>query len=318
MLQLIRRGLNFNGWTCIIIYCLFTSISAVWVSSSFSSISGSTLTFFTLLLAQVFFLLMSIVKKSQPLQFVKENKKNVFIINVLTLTSWLFMFMALQRIEASVESAIYQGWVPVIVLLIGLFVGQQRFRSMSAMGPFIIALFIFMLVAARIYSASSDNANYSNVITGILLASLAGSTGGVYVYFSSRMHINGNASTVNILATRFFILLMVTGFLARHQLVELLSTNISVVFKLTLLSILFVIIPIFCLQYSISELGAVRVSVITPLVPVIALAVEYIYSPWSSIIVPVLIVMVCFSLIMTNLWISSDKKRVILSTLSKE
>lgn len=119
-INLISFIVKSSGWLCIIIYCLFTFISAVWVSMSFTQISGVSLTFFTLLVAQIIFLLLAIITKQQTFNFIIKNKLIVFWFNILTLTSWLLMFMALQRIEASVESAIYQGWIPIIVMLLSL------------------------------------------------------------------------------------------------------------------------------------------------------------------------------------------------------
>jgi len=40
------------GFMAISLYCLFTSISAVWVTFSFSNMSGLALTFITLFMAQ--------------------------------------------------------------------------------------------------------------------------------------------------------------------------------------------------------------------------------------------------------------------------
>lgn len=289
-----------SGWLCITLYCLFTSLSAVWVSMSFTKISGSALTFFTLLIAQIVFLLFAVIKKQQPLTFLKENKGKIFWLNILTLTSWLFMFMALQRIEASVESAIYQGWIPVVVMLLGLLIARKN--QMQVLGPVLIAMSIFALVAARLYvNADGSHTDSRRVIEGVVLASVAGSTGGVYVWLSAGLKNVKGATTMNILATRFIILLLVTGLLARHQLVDIVTTDIHALLQLTFLSLLFVVIPIFCLQHAILELGAPRVSVLTPLVPVIALAAEYLVAPWHSQWVPALIGVVSLSLIISNL-----------------
>ncbi len=64
-INLISFIVKSSGWLCIIIYCLFTFISAVWVSMSFTQISGVSLTFFTLLVAQIIFLLLAIITKQQ-------------------------------------------------------------------------------------------------------------------------------------------------------------------------------------------------------------------------------------------------------------
>lgn len=69
-INLISFIVKSSGWLCIIIYCLFTSISAVWVSMSFTQISGVSLTFFTLLVAQIIFLLLAIITKQQTFNFI--------------------------------------------------------------------------------------------------------------------------------------------------------------------------------------------------------------------------------------------------------
>lgn len=294
-----------SGWIAIIIYCLFTSLSAVWVSMSFTRISGAALTFFTLLIAQVVFFIMSITKNEKPLTFLIKNKISVFWLNILTLTSWLFMFMALQRIEASVESAIYQGWIPVVVMLLGITFNKKS--PTQIIGPILIAVSIFLLVTVRLYTAEQI-ANSGNIraIEGIILASVAGGTGGIYVYVSARMKNLEGATTINILATRFMVLLLVTALLSRHQLIAIMTTDWMPLVKLVLLSLLFVVIPIFCLQHAILELGAMRVSMLTPLVPAIALGAEYVVSPWSNPWVPAMIGVVSMSLIISNFRMSKS------------
>ncbi|WP_168199690.1 EamA family transporter [Pantoea sp. CCBC3-3-1] len=295
------------GWVAITLYCIFTSLSAVWVSMSFTKISGAMLTFFTLLIAQIVFLAMSIIRNENPLAFLLKNRLSVFWLNVLTLTSWLFMFMALQRIEASVESAIYQGWIPVIVMILGVIANKKS--STQILGPILIAISVFLLVIVRLYSAENTiSTGDMRIIEGVILASVAGGTGGIYVYVSARLKNREGATTVNILTTRFIILLMVTAWLSRNQLMNLVTTDWISLIKLISLSLLFVVIPIFCLQHAILELGAMRVSMLTPLVPAIALGAEYIVSPWHSPWVPVMIGVVSITLIISNFRMNKSVK----------
>lgn len=298
---------NSYRWGPISLYCIFTSMSSVWVSTSFTHISGSILTFFTILIAQIIFYLLSLAKKEKVNIFIKNNFKKILWLNIFTVTSWFFMFMALQRIEASVESAIYQGWIPVVVTLIALHSG--RVEKKNILGPAFIAISIFFLVTVRIY-IQQDNAttDLDRVIEGIILASVAGATGGIYLYLSGNLKNIKEATTMNILATRFVLLLIVTASLSYNQFIDIFLSDFVVILKLIILSILFVVIPIFCLQHATMELGVFRVSIITPLVPVIALSVEYIVSPWQSIWVPILIGIVSCSLIISNLSMSKKPK----------
>ncbi|MEQ4690489.1 EamA family transporter [Providencia manganoxydans] len=291
---------SISGWIFIILYCLFTSISSVWVSMSFSEIKGTTLTFFTLLVAQIIFLIFSFIKKQKTIGFIMENKLMVFWLNILTLFSWLLMFMALQRIEASVESAIYQGWVPIVVMLLGLFKGNNGW--LQVMGPLLIATSIFALIVARLYF--NKDLHYNNtkmVLDGVILASIAGCTGGIYIFLSAKIMKVIGVTTLHVLTTRFVILLLVTSALAQEQLFTIVATDLYTLSKLVFLSIVFVVIPVYLLQHAILKLGAARVSIITPLVPVVALATEYIVAPWGNVWVPILIGLVSISLIISNI-----------------
>ncbi|WP_321158453.1 hypothetical protein, partial [Providencia stuartii] len=133
--------------------------------------------------------------------------------------------MALQRIEASVESAIYQGWIPIIVMLLGLYKGNHDWHKI--LGPLLITASISMLITARLYLDSNDhNINFSHLLEGIILASIAGSTGGIYVFLSAKLREIVDATTLNILTTRFIILLIVTSFLAHEQLFIITTTDL--------------------------------------------------------------------------------------------
>ena len=114
------------GYVAAIIYCLCISASSVWFNSSFSDVDSVTVTFITIFVAQLIFIFFSILKGENLVRLVLDNSTGVFYLNILTVTSWLFMFMALQKIEASVESAIYQGWVPISILLCTLFISKTK------------------------------------------------------------------------------------------------------------------------------------------------------------------------------------------------
>ncbi len=91
------------------VYCISTALSAVWVMVAFTRISGAALTFITFLMAWAVFFLVHTLRGHDPFRLLREEWRGVLLLNVLTLFSWWLMFMALQRIEASVESAIYQA-----------------------------------------------------------------------------------------------------------------------------------------------------------------------------------------------------------------
>ncbi|KPW71359.1 hypothetical protein ALQ65_03510 [Pseudomonas syringae pv. coriandricola] len=283
-------------------YCLSTALSAVWVMFAFSRISGATLTFITFLMAWATFYIVHLLRGHDPLRLLREKWRAVVLINVLTLFSWWFMFMALQRIEASVESAIYQGWMPLVVLIceaIALKTPISRFRWIGAL---LILASLLGLVIVRVLLGATAMVSVERLYEGIALATVAGITGGVYVYCSGRLNLGKQYSAMDILCTRFFLLMLVTGWVGREGLVQLFTLDTQMLFQLVGLAVVSVLIPVFSLQYSIQQLGGGRVSILTPCVPVIALAAEFMLSAWHTFWVPFLVTAVCVAVFLSNVW----------------
>ncbi|WP_165856079.1 EamA family transporter [Marinobacter sp. JSM 1782161] len=308
---------NTLGWLCITAYCLLTAFAAVWVSESFTRIDGATLTFTTLLVAQLFFLSCAFLKKENILLFVLDNKSLIVKSNVLTLFSWYFMFLALQKVEASVESALYQGIIPMTVLVCSA--RAQGITLKRALGPALTLLFLALLAESRFSLAGMESSHTSTIIQGIALALIAGATAGLYVHVTGAAHRQWGATLLQVLTTRFVLLLVVTGFLGHEQFALVVSNENGLAWKLMFLALSIVVLPVLFLQTSIKNLGASRVSVMTPLVPALALAAEFVINPWGHITTPILVLMVCLSVIISNVWLNhSDRPGPVETQLREE
>ncbi|MCW5237971.1 EamA family transporter [Verminephrobacter eiseniae] len=294
------------GYLSIAVYCVSTALSAVWVTFSFSQISGAALTFITLLTAFVIFFGAHLLSGGRPSRLLRTHLADVVILNVLTVAAWFFMFLALQRIEASVESAIYQGCVPVAVLVCVVCTRQVSFQSLRTLGCVLISLCLFGLVAARITTAGAIVIAPTRLYAGIALATVAGLAGGLYVYWSGKVVRQSQCATLDILSNRFYLLLVVTGVTGYAQFSGATAESLApaLIGKLVLLSMVSVVIPAFTLQHAIGSLGASRVSIITPFVPALALVVEQRLAGWPSSVVPALIVATCVAIVLSNVWLT--------------
>ncbi|MGS1023955.1 hypothetical protein [Burkholderia glumae] len=294
------------GYLSIAVYCVSTALSAVWVTFSFSHVSGAALTFITLLAAFMIFFGAHLLSGGRPSRLLRTCFADVVILNVLTVAAWFFMFLALQRIEASVESAIFQGCVPVAVLVCVVSTRQAPFRSLRTLGCTLISLCLFSLVAARVTTAGAIAIVPARLYAGIALATVAGLAGGLYVYWSGRVVRKSKCGTLDILSNRFYLLLIVTGVMGYAQFSDAAAGAFqpSLIGKLVLLSMVSVVIPAFTLQHAIGSLGASRVSIITPFVPALALVVEQRLAGWPSPLVPALIVATCVAVVLSNVWLT--------------
>jgi drug/metabolite transporter (DMT)-like permease len=289
-------------------YCVATAISATWVSFSFTGIGGPALTFATFLVAQVVFTARIGPGLGDALRFAAAHKGEVLLLNVLTLTSWLFMFMALQRIEASVESAAYQGAVAVVGFVLAAVLSGQRFPRAAVVGIVVSSVLLALLVLARLVAVDTPLPGGS-AGTGLALALVAGASGGWYIHRSARLHQATGASATTVLCLRFVLLLVVTGVLGGPELAGLTRTEPGALLGLLALAMAFVVLPTFLLQFAIRRLSSVRVSAATPLVPIIALGSEYVVRPWGSAAAPLIVVAASVALVVTNRALARDTQR---------
>jgi drug/metabolite transporter (DMT)-like permease len=281
-------------------YCAATAISATWVSFSFTRISGPALAFVTFVLAQTVYLVMNRKELSGVASFAVREWKGTVVLNILTLSSWLFMFMALQRLEASVESAVFQAAVAIMGFALALSLAGERYKRVTYAGLCAAIVCLALLVAARLAETASTPVHGHSVGEGLILALVAGSTGGCYIFYSSSLHRRTAVPPTTILCIRFALLIVVAAALSAQNVLRLSEDSPAIIGRLIALSISFVVLPTFLLQFAIANLPAVRVSVLTPLVPVIALGSEYAVRPWGNAIVPVLVVLASISIIFTN------------------
>ncbi|OCG16952.1 EamA family transporter [Gilliamella sp. WF3-4] len=295
----------FYSASAIFLYCLTTALGAVWISFAFTGLSGFTVTFFTLTIAFVIF---SVIQK------LKNKGKNIywlsllypyriFELNILTLFSWLFAFLALYNIEASIECALFQGALPLGVLLCELFSKKTKLLSLRVLGVSLITISLIILVVFRVrINQAAIDFTQQQIYLGAFLAFAGGISAGFYAYRSSGLYAKSRCSTMDILCNRFFLLILITGIIASQEIISIFSGEIELPFKLLILSLISVVIPVFALQYSIEKIGPARVSIITPTIPIIALAIEHFTAGWNSILIPASIGVTSLCLILANVW----------------
>lgn len=289
------------------VYCIFTALSAVWISFSFTGVSGFVVTFVSLFVAFCVFVFFRYRIDKDVFKLTRLFFIDVMILNVLTLFSWLFAFLSLYKIEPSIECAIFQGSLPIGVLLCDLITRKASIFSRRTLGISLIAFNLIALVAFRYYwSAGVFNHSRDQLEIGIMLATLGGLSAGIYVFRSSKLYAYG-ASTLGILCNRFFILLLVVGAISAQDIVKISMLSSFILVKLLLLAFVAVVVPIFALQYSVEKLGASRVSIITPFVPAIALGFEQYLKGWPTFWIPFFILLTCFSIVLANYWMNQEK-----------
>jgi hypothetical protein len=214
------------------------------------------------------------------------------------------MFLALQKIPASVEAAIYMGWIPLTALAFNFADRTAKLASLRSLGAFLVTLSIGILAVSKLNRETSllQGAWTQNAL-GIALASVAGIAGGIYVIVSGRFHKRTNCQVLDVLCLRFWLLLLVTGYLAAPMFSQLIIANAALALQLVVLALTTVIFPVFCLQLAIARLGGQRTALLMPAVPVVALLTELaIRMPMTWPVVASTLALSA-SLLLANIWL---------------
>lgn len=298
-----------RGLIAIFLYCLSAGLSGVWVFFDFSTIKLSVwlLAFVIFLIASAVFGVAQSVQHKDPLRLIKLYPKDMLILNSLTLVNWVGMFAALLIAEASFESAICQGWIPITVLLCDLLVHRVRLISLRTLGSFLITISLFLLVGARLLESETLAISPEALQNGIILATLSGFSNGFYLYYASHLHRKTSCSILDILCSRFLLLLIATGFMSAHEMPILFQSDMALLGKLLLLTLFSVVLPVLTYQYAIAKLGSAQISLIIPLVPVLSLTAELMMGHWHSVWIPILITVTCVLVGLSNFWLQKTE-----------
>lgn len=299
---------SYSGLLAILLYCLSAGLSGVWIffDLSHTAVSIWALAFVIFLVATLFFWVAQVMQGIGLFRLIRTCPKAVLGLNILTLITWLAMFAAILIAEASFESAICQAWVPITVLTCDILVHQARWKSLRTAGVLCIAVSLLMLVAIRVLSGEYL-ISLNHLKQGIGLATLAGLASALYMFQSARLHHVTGCTILDILSTRFILLLLVTAVVGGQDIARLLTNDSMLIGQLVLLAIFSVILPALTFQHALAKLGDARVSLITPLVPVLSLIAELVLGHWQGMTIPMLITITCIAVCFANLSLRQSK-----------
>ncbi|QQS16984.1 MAG: EamA family transporter [Neisseriales bacterium] len=299
---------SYSGLLAILLYCLSAGLSGIWVffDLSHTAVNIWALAFVIFLVASLFFWVAQVMQGISLFRLIRTCPKTVLKLNILTLITWIAMFAAILIAEASFESAVCQAWVPITVLTCDVFAHQARWKSLRTVGVLCIAVSLLMLVVVRVLS-DECLISFNHLRQGIVLATLAGLASGLYMFQSARLHHAIGCTILDVLSTRFILLLIVTAVLGREDIMHLLANDGMLIGQLVLLAIFSVILPALTFQHALAKLGDARVSLITPLVPVLSLIAELVLGHWQGMTIPILITITCVAVCFANLSLQQSK-----------
>jgi len=290
------------GYLCTFLYCVVSGISFVFIVH-INKVHNEMLSIILVFsLATILFNLLNCRKIKVVYRKVSNHWALVLKLNLATLFNWLGSFLSLNYLDPATALCINLAMAPITTFLM-----LTPLKKIYENKSIVYAIFLIIIGMLLIIQQQQHNMNsFSTTLLGVLLSVVGGVAGGFVGLYSEKMN-KAAFSISQILAIRFYILIIICGII----LMSTAPINVlaEIDWNLYLLSsLLIVILPLIMYQGAIKTLGSMSVSLFIPLAPIFA----YFISVWVGNILfnftmLILLLGVCFCII----WFSLSKKKMI-------
>lgn len=265
----------FFYFTCVIGYCLFSAFSRVYANHLLQAQDPIQFCFYIFSIGACFFILLNTPKNRALIAKVKTHWRTVLLLNVTTFGSWFFLIYPLKYLEPALVSIITLSIGPIFSLLLGKNWNKQstRLDYIAALGLCLTTFYVTQLCM--------QTTTYSLLI--ILFSLLCCFIVGFSIVlngFQTRKLLDQHFSSQDILAIRFFLLVLISFCLSlKHNDIHHILQNLH--HHLLLAACVFVIIPLFLIQVSMRGLKPITISLLMPFMPILIYFFEWKIMPAS-------------------------------------
>jgi drug/metabolite transporter (DMT)-like permease len=265
-----------TGFLYMLIWCLVTSFSHVFIGKTEQSISPNTVCFYTFLISFLFFVGMNSNNFSALIRKIKENTSKVLTINITTVLCWIFFFYPLKIIEPAIVGAILLGSSYLATIPIGklIYKKQQVFFEdyFAAFLMFLVLLYLsFLCYSGK--TAIQNKATAFEISTAIISCILGGISLALNTIQAKKLS-DAKFTPLDTLSVRFILLIVITGiwevFFIRT------SPTLSFFYPMLISAVSLIIIPQLMIQNAISKLQPVSISIASPFMPILTFFLEFI------------------------------------------
>lgn len=251
------------GYISIFLCCLTSAVSFVFISHLNKTHDQMVSIAVTFGYAAILFNLFNIKNIMSLYSSVAKNFKLIFRMNVMTLLNWVSSFMALNYLDPATAFCIV-----LCVISITLFIILTPLSKIKENKHLVFSILLIMTSMALIIKQHIDTSLLTNskmIMTGVTWCIIGGISGALIGTSSEGMGKAG-FSVTQILATRFYLLIIVSSvafFFIPH------TVPVVIDWKYYLLSsFIIVIFPLVMYQTAIKSLGSLIVSLLEPFTPV--------------------------------------------------
>ncbi len=255
------------GYICILLTCFANAASFVFISHLTRNTNALLSIFMIFSYALIIFNAIQFKKLPKLYSTVFANKKTLLQMNAATLVNWFSTFMSLRYLDPATALCINLGILSITIFLISTPLNQLKANKHLGFSVLLVLLSLGLIIRQYMQNFPITTTS-SNLGLGLLWCTIGGISGACIGLASEAMG-KAQFTVTGILATRFYLLIIVSGasLLFFHPTPLTLQ---SIDWKYYLLSsVIIVFIPLLMYQIAIRELGTMIVSLIEPFSPVL-------------------------------------------------
>lgn len=257
------------GYIFIALCCISNAISFVFIAHINKSYDEMLSIVMVFSYATLLFNLFNFKCLGSLYRNLSKNYMAALLMNVATLFNWVGSFLSLSYIDPATAICINLSTVAITTFFIWI-----PFNKIQQNKHLLLAILLIigsMILIINQHASTVMHSNLKAIALGVGYSVASGIAGGFVGIYSEKLSKSG-FSVSQILATRFYLLIIVCGiilaFTAAHEV-------IAIDWKFYFLSsIIIVFFPLVMYQAAIKALGSLIVSIVEPFTPVITYFIQ--------------------------------------------
>jgi drug/metabolite transporter (DMT)-like permease len=247
----------------------------VYLRHLFGALSVFEVAFLAFGTATVAFGLGLLVFQPRQIRLLGREWRNVLIVNVTTMVSWLSYFWSLRLVEPAAANLAFSGIAPAAVLalsLAGLHNGRSAPRAWLMPGALLATIILLAIVV------STGRSGFSHLdpgvgLAGVALAALAGTVISAESIFSKRLNERG-VSALAVVAVRFTFVTAIAGATAFSRPTALAALPPGAIAQQCLVVLVVMIGPIYLAQSGLRLTSPLVSGTVLAISPIATLALQ--------------------------------------------
>lgn len=283
--------IHLSNYSPVTIYILSTAASMVLIHDAEKNTPTFLLTFIAFFLCIFLFHLINIKRIIPTYSFFYKDKKAFLTINALTLIIWLGTFYGLKLIQPSLFISVFMGSLP----LFSIFIKKQALKKNSLYTLASITLILFLLSGYYVVK----HPPYLEVFIGLFCTVLSAFVSSVYICYTDKLQRQNQVPWIDVVCTRFYFITIFSFIICYFSppQINLYQIAMEKWYNFLFISLLSTILPVYSAQKAISNLGAVKVSLLMALIPLCVYFMQGVYIGINSILEFIFIIILSILLI---------------------